>query len=65
MIIFTICLLFVCLGNIHSQINVPNPSIDLHLDIENVEYELSRKEKRIYRGMSKAGKIDLVTVIGL
>ena len=39
MIIFTICLLFVCLGNIHSQINVPNPSIDLHLDIENVEYE--------------------------
>lgn len=45
MIIFTICLLFVCLGNIHSQINVPNPSIDLHLDIENVEYEFVEKRK--------------------
>lgn len=33
-IIFTICLLFICVGNIHSQISVPNPSIDLHLDLE-------------------------------
>ena len=38
-------MLFVCLGNIHSQINVPNPSIDLHLDIENVEYEFVEKRK--------------------
>lgn len=45
-IIFTICLLFICVGNIHSQISVPNPSIDLHLDLENVEYE-SVKQKKV------------------
>lgn len=45
-IIFTICLLFICVGNARSQIDVPDPSIDLHLDIENVDYE-SVKKKRV------------------
>ena len=42
-IIFAICLLFVCVGNTRSQISVPNPSIDLHLDIETVDYEFVEK----------------------
>lgn len=64
-IIFTICLLFICVGNIHSQISVPNPSIDLHLDLENVEYESVKQKKWSLIGMLKAGRIDLVTDLEL
>lgn len=38
-IIFAICLLFTCIGNITSQISVPQPSIHLAFDTSNPTYE--------------------------
>lgn len=38
-IIFTICLLFICIGNVSSQMSVPNPSIYLAFDTDNPGYE--------------------------
>lgn len=49
-IIFAICLLFVCAGNITSQISVPNPSIYLAFDTDYPGYESMTKKSEFVSG---------------
>mgnify|MGYP002532116810 CR=1 FL=1 len=51
-IIFAICLLFVCIGNVTSQINVPNPSIYLAFDTNDPSYESVSKKSGFLSGTS-------------
>lgn len=49
-IIFAICLLFVCVGNATSQISIPNPSIYLAFDTDNPGYESISKTTGLVSG---------------
>lgn len=49
-IIFAICLLFVCVGNITSQTSVPNPSVYLAFDTDNPAYESISKTQGLVSG---------------
>ena len=49
-IIFAICLLFVCVGNITSQTSVPDPSVYLAFDTDNPAYESISKYPGLVSG---------------
>ncbi|MBD9093643.1 MAG: hypothetical protein EGQ20_14100 [Bacteroides oleiciplenus] len=52
-IIFAIYLLFSCIGDISSQVSVPEPSICLNLDVDNVDYESVEKRRGDFNGTAE------------
>lgn len=55
MIIFAICLLFACIGNVTSQIIVPPPSIHLAFDTDDAGYESVSKTSGVCTGPVERG----------
>lgn len=52
-IIFAIYLLFSCIGDISSQVSVPDPSICLNLEAENPAYESVEKRSGYFEGITE------------
>ena len=50
-IIFTICLLFVCIGNAKSQPEVPDPVVHLAFDTGQPEYESVESQREAFSGL--------------